>query len=167
MSHLEIFQTIKQVKMNIVRVIATMLMLLVLALTYLFLFEDNLSSFLKLCFNIWHAFISTKCWIRFVHKSARKSVIELCKHWCCLTLLGIFMCVANYWTMTEDDLSKATVCGFTYYFVRLIIMVDHRDNNLDEDNEDDEPANRIAYRHVIQDLIQKLQDQQEFRERMN
>ena len=46
-------------------------------------------------------------------------------------------------------------------------MVDHRDSNLDEDNEDDEPANRIAYRHVIQDLIQKLQDQQEFRERMN
>ena len=167
MSHLEIFQTIIQVKMNIVRVIATMLMLLVLALTYLFLFEDNLSSFLKLGFNIWHAFIFTECWIRFVHKSARRSVIELCKHWCCLTSLGIFMCVANYWTMTEEDLRKATVCGFTCYFVRLMIMVDHRDSNLDEDNEDDEPANRIAYRHVIQDSIQQLQDQQEFQERMN
>ena len=46
-------------------------------------------------------------------------------------------------------------------------MVDHRDSNLDEENEDDEPANMIAYRPVIQDLIQQLQDQQKFQERMN
>ena len=56
--------------MNNLRVMATMLMMLVLALTYLFMFEDNLSSFMKQGFNIWHAFISTECWIRFVHKSA-------------------------------------------------------------------------------------------------
>ena len=46
-------------------------------------------------------------------------------------------------------------------------MVDRRDSTLDEENEDDEPANMIAYRLVIQDLIQQLQDQQEFQERMN
>ena len=46
-------------------------------------------------------------------------------------------------------------------------MLDHRDSNLNEDNEDDEPANRIAYRHVIQDLIQQLLDPQEFQERIN
>ena len=73
------------------------------------------------------------------------------------------MCVSNYWIMTEDDLRKATVYGFTYYFVRLIMMVDHRDSTLDEENEDDEPANMIAYRPVIQDLIQQLQDQQNFK----
>ena len=156
--------------MNVVRVIATMLMMLVLGLTYLIMFEDNLGSFMKQGFNIWYAFISTECWIRFIHKSARRSVIELCKHWCCLTLLGIFMCVANYWSMTENDLRRATVCGFTYYFIRLVMLVDHRDSNLDEDNEDnedDEPASRIAYCRVILDLIQQLQDQQVFQETMN
>ena len=153
--------------MHAVKVIATMLMLVVLVMTYLFLHEDNLSSFLKLGFNIWFSFISTECWIRFVHKSARKSVIKLWKHWCCLTLLGIFMCASNYWIMTEDDLREATVYAFGYYFVRLIMMVDYKDNTLDEENDDDEPANMIAYRLVIQDLIQQLQDQQEFQERMN
>ena len=88
--------------MNIVRVIATMLMMLVLGLTYLIMFEDNLGSFMKQGFDIWYAFISTECWIRFIYKSARRSVIELGKHWCCLTLLGIFMSVSNYWSMTED-----------------------------------------------------------------
>ena len=113
MSHLVIFQTIKQVKMHLVRVIAMMLMLLGLALTYLFLYEDNLSSFMKLGFNIWH----------FLH--------------------------------------------ITYYFVRLVMMVDNKNSTLDEENEDDEPLNMIAYRLVIQDLMQQLQDQQEFQHRMN
>ena len=58
------------------------------------------------------------------------------------------MCVSNYWIMTEDDLRKATVYGFTYYLVRLVMMVGHRDSTLDEEN-DDEPANMIAYRVVI------------------
>ena len=153
--------------MHPVKVIATMLMLLVLALTYLFLHEDNLSSFLKLGFNVWYSFISTECWIRFVHKSARRSVIQSWKHWCCLTLLGIFMCVSKYLIVTEDDMREATVYAFGYYFVRLIMMVDYKDNALDEENEDDEPVNVIAYRLVIQDLIELLQDQQEFQERMN
>ena len=64
---------------------------------------------MKLGFNIWHAFISTEYWIRFVHKSARRNIIELYKHWCCLTLMGIFMCASKYWIMTEDDLRKATI----------------------------------------------------------
>ena len=153
--------------MHPVKVIATMLMLLVLALTYLFLHEDNLSSFLKLGFNVWYSFISTECWIRFVHKSARKSVIELWKHWCCLTLLGTFMCASKYWIMTDEDLRESTVYAFGYYFVRLIMMVDFKDNNLDGENDDDDSAIVIAYRLVIQDLIQELQDQQEFQERMN
>ena len=156
--------------MNVVRGIATMLMMLVLALTYLFMYKDDLAAFMKQGFNIWHAFVSTECWIRFIHKSARRNVIELGKHWCYLTLLGIFMCVCNYWSMTDEDLRKATVCGFTYYFIRLVLLVDHRDSNLDEDNEDnedDEPASRIAYRRVILDLIQQLQDQQEFQKTMN
>ena len=124
--------------MHPVKVIATMLMLLVLALTYLFLHEDNLSSFLKF------SFISTECWIRFLHKSARKSVIELWKHWCCLTLLGTFMCASKYWIMTEEDLRESTVYAFGYYFERLIMMVDYKDNNLDIENDDDEPPNMIA-----------------------
>ena len=49
-----------------------------------------------------------------------------------------------------------------YHFVRLIIMVDYKDNTLNEENEDEEPTNVIAYRLVIQDRIQLLQDQQEF-----
>ena len=75
-----------------------------------------------------------------------------------------------YVSMIENDLRRATVCGFTYYFIRLVMLVDHRDSNLDEnneDNEDDEPASRIAYSRVILDLIQQLQDQQEFQETMN
>ena len=110
--------------MKVVRVIATMLMMLVLALTYLFMYEDNLASFMKQGFIIWHAFISTECWIRFIHKSARRDETEIMKHWCCLTLLGIFMGVCKYWTMTDEDLRKATVIGFTYYFVRLVMLVD-------------------------------------------
>ena len=47
------------------------------------------------------------------------------------------------------------------------MMVDHRDSTLDLENEDDQPANMIAYNLVIQDLIQQLQDQQEFQEIMN
>ena len=73
------------------------------------------------------------------------------------------MCVSNYWIVTEDYVRKATMSALTYYFLRLIMMVDYRDNTLNEGNEDDEPANMIAYRLVIQDLIQLLQDQQEFR----
>ena len=67
-------------------------------------------------------------------------------------------------------MAKATVIGFTYYFVRLVMLVDCIDNRLDRENEgypDDEIANRIAYRHVLLDLIQQMQDQQEFQERMN
>ena len=87
-----------------------------------------------------------------------------------MTLLGIFMGVCRYWTMTDEDLKKATVIGFTYYFVRLVMLVDRRDNRLDEENEgypDDEIANRNAYRQVLLDLIQQMHDQQEFQERMN
>ena len=69
--------------------------------------------------------------------------------------------------MIEEDLRESTVYAFGYYFVRLIMMVDSKDNNLDEESDDDEPAIVIAYRLVIQDLIQQLQDQQEFQERMN
>ena len=129
--------------MHVVKVIATMLMLVVLVMTYLFLHEDNLSSFLKLGFNIWFSFISTECWIRFVHKSARNG-IELWRHWCCLTLLGTFMCASKYWIMTEEDLRESTVYAFGYYFERLIMMVDYKDNNLDIENDDDEPPNMIA-----------------------
>ena len=67
-------------------------------------------------------------------------------------------------------MAKATVIGFTYYFVRLVMLVDRRDNRLDEENEgypDDEIANRNAYRQVLLDLIQQMHDQQEFQERMN
>ena len=153
-----------------VRIIATMVLMVLLALTYLLIYEENLASFMKQGFVIWHSFISTECWIRFVHRSARTDETKLVKHWCCLTLLGIFMGVCRYWTMTDEDLKKATVIGFTYYFVRLVMLVDRRDNRLDEENEgypDDEIANRIAYRQVLLDLIQQMQDQQEFQERMN
>ena len=50
------------------------------------------------------------------------------------------------------------------------MLVDRRDNSLDEENEgypNDEVANRVAYRQVLLDLIQQMQDQQEFQERMN
>ena len=153
-----------------VRIIATMVLMVLLALTYLLIYEENLASFMKQGFIIWHSFISTECWIRFIHKSARTDETEIMKHWCCLTLLGIFMGVCRYWTMTDEDLKKATVIGFTYYFVRLVMLVDRRDNSLDEENEgyeNDEVANRVAYRQVILDLIQQLQDQQEFQETMN
>ena len=153
-----------------VRIIATMVMLVLLALTYLLIYEKNLASFMKQGFIIWHAFISTEYWIRFIHKSARRDETEIMKHWCCLTLLGIFMGVCKYWTMTDEDLRKATVIGFTYYFVRLVMLVVRRDNSLDEENEgyeNDEVASRVAYRQVILDLIQQLQDQQEFQETMN
>ena len=145
-------------------------MLVLLAMTYLFIHDKDLASFMKQGFVIWHSFISTECWIRFVHRSARTDETKLVEHWCCLTLLGIFMGVCRYWTMTDEDLKKATVIGFTYYFVRLVMLVDRRDNRLDEENEgypDDEIANRIAYRQVLLDLIQQMQDQQEFQERMN
>ena len=152
-------------KMFCVRIIATMVLMVLLALTYLLIYEKNLASFMKQGFVIWHSFISTECWIRFLHKNARRDETEIVKHWCCLTLLGIFMGVCKYWTMTDEDLRKATVIGFTYYFVRLVMLVDRRDSSLDEDNEcnkDDEAASKIAYRQVILDLIQQLQDQQEF-----
>ena len=150
-----------------VRIIATMLLMVMLALTYLLIYEENLASFMKQGFIIWHSFISTECWIRFIHRSARTDEIKITKHWCCLTLLGIFMGVCRYWTMTDEDLKKATVIGFTYYFVRLVMLVDSRDNSLDEGYENDEVANRVAYRQIILDLIQQLQDQQEFQETMN
>ena len=90
-SHLErFFQAIKIVRMHPVRVIATMIVLLMVTLTYLFLYEDSLSSFLKLNFSVWYSFISMECWIRFVHMSVRRRVIQLWNHWFCLTLLGIF-----------------------------------------------------------------------------
>ena len=153
-----------------VRVIGTLVMLMVLALTYLLMWEEDLGSFMKLLFIVWYTFISTECWIRCMHGSARTNVTILAKHWSCITLLGIFMGVSRYWTMTEEDLAKATVIGFTYYFVRLVMLVDRRDNRLDEENEgypDDEIANRNAYRQVLLDLIQQMHDQQEFQERMN
>ena len=80
------------------------------------------------------------------------------------------MGVRRYWTIEDEDLKKATVIGFTYYFVRLVMLIDRRNNSLDEENEgyeNDEVASRVAYRQVILDLIQQLQDQQEFQETMN
>ena len=150
-----------------VRTIGTLVMLVLLALTYLLIWEEDLATFMKLAFIIWHSFISTECWIRFINRRARTLEIKITKHWCCLTLLGIFMGVCRYWTMTDEDLQKATVIGFTYYFVRLVMLVDSRDNSLDEGYENDEVANRVAYRQIILDLIQQLQDQQEFQETMN
>ena len=153
-----------------VRTIGTLVMLVILALTYLLMWEEDLATFMKLAFIIWHSFISTECWIRFMHRRTRTNETKLVKHWCCITLLGIFMGVCRYWTMTEEDLAKATVIGFTYYFVRLVMLVDCIDNRLDEENEgypDDEIANRNAYRQVLLDLIQQMHDQQEFQERMN
>ena len=55
----------------------------------------------------------------------------------------------------------------TYCFVRILMMADLIPDIMNEDNGDDDPAIVIAYRLVIHDLIQLLQDQQEFRERMN
>ena len=46
--------------------------------------------------------------------------------------------------MTEEDLRESTVYAFGYYFERLIMMVDYKDNNLDIENDDDEPPNMIA-----------------------
>ena len=129
-----------------------------------------MATFMKLAFIIWHSFISTECCIRFIHRSTRTNETKLVKHWCCITLLGIFMGACRFWNMTEEDLAKATVIAFTYYFVRLVMLVDCIDNRLDEMNEgypDDEIANRNAYRQVLLDLIQQMHDQQEFQERMN
>ena len=53
-------------------------------------------------------------------------------------------------------------CAFTGY-----VDVDFKDNKLDGENDDADSAIVIAYRLVIQDLIQELQDQQEFQETMN
>ena len=153
-----------------VRTIGTLVMLMVLALTYLLMWEEDLASFMKLQFIIWYTFISTECWIRCMHGSARTNVTKLGKHWCCITLLGIFMGVCRVWNITEEDLAKATVIAFTYYFVRLVMIVDCIDDRLDDMNEgypDDEVANRNAYRQVLLDLIQQMHDQQEFQERMN
>ena len=100
-----------------VRVIGTLVMLMVLALTYLLMWEEDLGSFMKLLFIVWYTFISTECWIRCMHGSARTNVTILAKHWCCITLLGIFMGVCRVWNITEEDLAKATVIAFTYYFV--------------------------------------------------
>ena len=69
--------------------------------------------------------------------------------------------------MTEQDLRESTVYAFGYYYVRLVMLVDFKDNNLDGENDDPDSAIVIAYRLVIQDLIQELQDQQEFQETMN
>ena len=152
------------------RTIGTLVMLLILALTYLLMWEEDLATFMKPAFIIWHSFISTECWIRFMHRSTRRNETKLVKHWCCITLLGIFMGACRFWNMTEEDLAKATVIAFTYYFVRLVMLVECIDNRLDEMNEgypDDEIANRNAYRQVLLDLIQQMHDQQEFQERRN
>ena len=152
------------------RAIGTLVMLMVLALTYLLMWEEDLASFMKLAFIIWHSFISTECWIRFMHRSTRTNETKLAKHWCCITLLGIFMGVCRVWNITEEDLAKATVIAFTYYFVRLVMIVeciDDRMNDMNEGYHDDEVANRNAYRQVLLDLIQQMQDQQEFQERKN
>ena len=153
-----------------VRVIGTLVVLMVLALTYLLMWEEDLGSFMKLLFIVWYTFISTECWIRCVHGSARTNVTILAKHWSCITLLGIFMGVCRVWDITEEDLAKASVITFTYYFIRLIMIVDCIDDRMNDMNEgylDDEVANRNAYRQVLLDLIQQMQDQQEFQERMN
>ena len=57
--------------------------------------------------------------------------------------------------------------AFTYYFVRLVMIVDCIDDRMNAMNEgylDDEVANNIAYRQVLLDLIQQMQGQQEFQE---
>ena len=80
------------------------------------------------------------------------------------------MGVCRVWVITEEDLAKASVITFTYYFIRLIMIVDCVDDRMNDMNEgylDDEVANRNAYRQVLLDLIQQMQDQQEFQERMN
>ena len=80
------------------------------------------------------------------------------------------MGVCRVWNITEEDLAKATVIAFTYYFVRLVMIVDCIDDRMNDMNEgypDDEVANRNAYRQVLLDLIQQMHDQQEFQERMN
>ena len=64
-------------------------------------------------------------------------------------------------------MAKASVIAFTYYFIRLIMIVDCIDDRMNAMNEgylDDEVANRIAYRQVLLDLIQQMQGQQEFQE---
>ena len=153
-----------------VRVIGTLVVLMVLALTYLLMWEEDLGSFLKLLFIVWYTFISTECWISCVHRSAGTNISILAKHWSCVTLIGIVMGVCKVWDITDEDLAKASVITFTYYFIRLIMIVDCIDDRMNAMNEgylDDEVANRIAYRQVLLDLIQQMQDQQEFQERMN
>ena len=49
----------------------------------------------------------------------------------------------------------------------IVDCIDDRMNAMNEGYLDDEVANRIAYRQVLLDLIQQMQDQQEFQERMN
>ena len=153
--------------MHAVHVIGCSLMVLMLGLTYFFLYEESLSSYLKMGFSIWYSWITIECWIKYVQNNFKIRAIWLLKHWIGLTLLGICLCVTKYWEVTEDDMKKVSVYAVTYYFVRILTMADLIPDTMNEDNGDDDPAFVIAYRLVIHDLIQLLQDQQEFRERMN
>ena len=77
------------------------------------------------------------------------------------------MCVTKYWEVTEDDMKKVSVYAVTYYFVWIFMMVDLIPDTMNEDNGNDDRAIISAYRLVIDDLIQLLQDQQEVQERIN
>ena len=153
--------------MHVVHVIGSSLMVLVLVLTYLFLYEESWSSYLKMVFSIWYSWITMECFIKYVQNNFKIRAIWILRHWLGLILLGICMCVTKYWEVTEDDMKKVSVYAVTYYFVWIFMMVDLIPDTMNEDNGDDDRAIISAYRLVIDDLIQLLQDQQEFRERMN
>ena len=138
-----------------------------LGLTYFFLYEESLSSYLKMGFSIWYSWTTIECFIKYVQNNFKIRAIWILRHWLGLTLLGICMCVTKYWEVTEDDMKKVSVYAVTYYFVRILMMADLIPDKMNEDNGDVDPAIVIAYRLVIHDLIQLLQDQQEFREKMN
>ena len=96
--------------MNLVRVIGCPLARMMMGLTYLFLYKESLSSFLKINFSIWYSWISMECWIKHVHYNIKMRAIWLMKQWACLSLFGICMYATKYWEVTEDDLKK----GFSF-----------------------------------------------------
>ena len=115
----------------------------------------SFASYLKVGYEIWWAWITVECWIKFVNHNFRIERVWLLKYWVLLNLIGIFMCTASLWEVTKDDLKNVSVYAGVYYATRLFVLVDSRTYAMNEADDDRNVV--ISYRLVIADLIQLLQ----------
>ena len=92
--------------MHVVEAIGASFMGMHWMLNYLFLYDGSFASYLKVGYEIWWAWITVECWIKFVNHNFRIEIVWLLEYRVLLNLIGILMYTASLWEVTKDDLKN-------------------------------------------------------------